>query len=52
MVYLVVLAEKLYLMMMMFETMMMLANFAMKLTVTAGVFLIDTRTPVMIKVTV
>ena len=40
-----------YRMMITFETMTMLANLAMKLTMTAGLFLIDTRMSVMIKVT-
>ena len=38
-------------MLMTFKTMTMLANLPTKLTTTAGVFLIDTWTPVMIKVT-
>ena len=37
--------------MMMFESRTMLANLAMKLTVTAEIFLIDTQTPVMMKAT-
>ena len=36
---------------MMFETMMMLANFATKLIVTARVFFIGSRAPMMMKVT-
>ena len=36
---------------MMFESRTMLANLAMKLTVTAEIFLIDTQTPVMMKAT-
>ena len=43
--------ETIYQMMTTFETMTMLANLATKLTVTAGVFVIDTWTPVMINVT-
>ena len=50
MVNLIVLAKKLYGMMKTFETTTMLVNLATKLTVT-GVFLIDTQTTVMIKVT-
>ena len=34
-----------------FETTTMLANLAKKLTMTAGVFFIETWTPVMVKVT-
>ena len=45
-----VLGKKLY-QMMTFKTMAMSANLATELTVTAGIFLIDTWTPVMIKVT-
>ena len=50
MVYFMVLVMKLY-WMIMFETMTMLVNLATKLTVIAGLFLIDTHMPVMIKVT-
>ena len=42
MIYLIVLAKKLY-RMMMFESTMMLANLAMKLTVTVEISLIDTQ---------
>ena len=51
MVYLIVLTKKLYQMMIMFETTTMLANLATKLSMTAELFLFDTWTPVMIKVT-
>ena len=43
--------ETIYRMMITFETKTVLVNFTMKLTVTAGLFLIDTCMPVMIKVT-
>ena len=45
-----VLAKKLYQVMMMFEATTILVNLATKLKVTAAVFLIDTRTPEMINV--
>ena len=38
-------------MMITFETVTMLVNLATKLTMTAGLFLVDTQTPVMITVT-
>ena len=51
MVYLLVLAKKLYQMTLTLETTTMFTNIATKLTVTARVFLIDNRTPMTIKVT-
>ena len=45
-------ADMLYRMTMTLETAMKLANLAMKLIVRAGIFLIDTRMPEMIKATV
>ena len=51
MVYLIILAKKLNQMMIMFETTTILANLPMKLAVTAGLFIIDTRTPMTITVT-
>ena len=50
MAYLIVLAKKLYWMMITFETTTMLANLTTKLTLPSELFLIDTRTPVMIKI--
>ena len=44
-VYFIFLTKKLYQMMMIFETMIMLANLAIKLTMTVGIFVIDTWTP-------
>ena len=51
MVYLIVLAEKLYWMMITFENMMMVVNLATRLAMRAELVLINTGTPVMKKVT-